>query len=502
MALKTQAFTHAVPVIPTLTKGMMLDSSGVKGPPLQSLGILTGLSAADGSFSDINGYGQCDYDSAGHLYVADSTNNRIQRFSKDVNGLWVYESKLSNVGTLLGGGVNSSLIAIDRSTSPNQIHIAMWDQFVAANWIGVWPADVWPNLTVGNRLRQYGANANADTPGRAYVGLGLALDATYAVVSSIGGGFRLLRWNHLTGVLQNEETQAAVYARFVTDGANNWWCMGGAGSAEAGVWSINVATFTGLSHLDAAPGSVTVRRNRHWQTNYGNLAYASGRVYAKDLTGRLWGYTASSGAYADTFLDPGALELGGQQTGRSGALYNGGLLSKPSIAAGPSGCEELLLWSTNADNANTQSFLQCFPLSIATATWTFSTWSASTNTLKAIALQGTNLSGEKVKVRLKKNSGAWVSLTLAQLADATVLGAVGTFTTGDILTFELWLSIWDRLDGHATLVATRDKLSPTNVSALLLWEDPLGDVFVPQPISAFTARLGGIAAFKARLGGT
>jgi len=140
-----------------------------------------------------------------------------------------------------------------------------------------------------------------------------------------------------------------------------------------------------------------------------------------------------------------------------------------------------------------------YPLLASTATWTKTDWSAGTNTIKAISLKGTNLSGEKFKIRLKKNSGSWETITPDLVQDEATLDWA-TFTTGDILTVELSLSTWDRLDGHATLTANRDKIAPTNVAVQVVYEDTEGDVYVPYASAGFKARQNATGAFKARQG--
>ena len=481
MATALQLLNATTPAAPTRALGMLLGASGVTHPPVQTIGIMTGTSSADGSFSDSSGYGQISYDSAGYMYVADTANNRVQRFAKSAAGVWAYESKFTGVGTVLGGGTAPAIVAIDRSTTPNQVHIAAYDHYTASNWISVWSVADWPSLTTLNRLRQYGANASSNTAGRAYLGGALALDDTYAVVSSLLSPFRLLTWDHVTGSLVIEETQTAPQA-FATDGADNWYSVTN-GGAEIGLHSFNVQTMASISRLDST-GNNSPRRDRFGVSNAGNPSYHSGRLYLRDYLGRVMGWEVD-GDYVDDFIFAGALGASNAISGNSSAgATSNPLTSKVGIVVDADGVAWFVAWSFNADNAATQSFLTAWPMFASTAQWTKTDWSAQANTLQGIHFDGVNLSSEKYKVRLNKNGGSWVTLVAGQFTGAaftSAIAALGTFAAGATLTVELSLSTWDRLDGHASLTATRDKLSPSEVVAALAYDDPALD-----PVAAET----------------
>jgi len=478
---------------------MLLGSSGVTHPPLQTVGQLTGNSASDGEFSTSGlGYGQLDYDSSGRLYVMDTGNNRVQRFTKNSSGIWAYDSKATTITTSLGGGTNPVLLAIDRAA--NEIHLAAYDQYVDSTWIKVFSLSGWP--TLGAAVRSYGSNANSNTAGKAYLGLSLTIDGTYAVVTSYNSPSRLLCWNHLTGSLVIEETQAAMYAQFATDGAGNWWCSGASGAAEAGIHKIDVPTaFTSLARLDTATVSTHWRAQRLFNGQVHGPFYYSGKVFMRDGFGRILGFDSATGAYRDTYLSPGGLEPNGVFTGDSSGQPASPepVRDKGTVIVDGDGCAWFACWQHAADNTAVQSYLGIWPLSSATATWTKTDWSSGTNTIKAISLKGTSLSGEKFKIRLKKNSGAWTTITPDLVQDEATLD-FETFTSSDTLTVELSLSTWDRLDGHATLTATRDKLSPSEVAVQLVYEDTEGDVYVPYATAGFKARQNATGAFKARQG--
>lgn len=504
MARAAQIFDHDSPAAPTRALGMLLGASGVTLPSPQTLGSLAGTTTGDGNFSDVNGYGQIDY-SGGYLYVADSSNNRIQRFAK-TSGVWAYESKLTGITTLLGGGSLPSLISIDRSVTPHQIHVAAFDHYTASNWVSVWSVSDWPTLTTGNRLRQYGANASSDTAGRAHNAMGLTVDGTYAVVSGLSSPYRQITFNHVLNTVIAQETQANQYAQWATDGAGNWWSYAPASAAETGVWKNNPATFTGISaRIDAANAGTTLRRNRLATGLASNPVYAEGRVYVRDYLGRVMGWNASTSAYVDEFLWGGGLAAGGVVTGLNSFTANSTpLSSKMGVVVDGDGMSWLVGWCANADNANAQNFIGLWPLSTATATWTKTDWSAGTNTLLGIAIDGVNLSAEKIKIRLRKNAGSWVTLVAGQFVGAAftaAISALGTFTSGDTLTVEYSSSTWDRLDGHATLSAVRDKLSPTNVYAELQYSDSVADVYVPYASTGFKGKAGGTGAYKGKIGG-
>ncbi len=497
MALARQTFDHDSPSAPTRALGMLLGTSGVTHPPVQTIGILTGTSSADGSFSDATGYGQIDYDSAGYMYIADTDNNRVQRRVKNAAGAWVHESLVASMGTLLGGGSAVCIVAIDRSVSPNQIHVAAYNHNSVGAWISVWSVADWPNLTTINRLRQYGSNAGSDIAGRAFLGAALTIDDTYAVITSLASPFRVLVYNHLTGALIAQETQSSTYG-FTTDGNDNWYSVANAG-VETGLWSYNIQTMAGIARLDSA-GVNPPRRDRFAVMFGGYPSYYSGRIYLRDYLGRGMAFEPD-GDYVDDFIWPGALGSGNFVAGHSGQSANSNAIgSKSNVIVDADGVAWYVAWSANADNAASQSFLTAWPMSTSTATWTKNDFSAGTNTIKSLSLKGTLLAGEKYKIRLRKNAGAWTTVTSDLLQDESVLD-FETFTSGDALTVELSISAWDRQDGATGLTATRDKLSPANVAVQMIYEDTVGDVYVPYVSPGFKGKHGGTGAFKGKVGG-
>lgn len=492
MALVTQVFDHDSPSAPTLAGGMLLDSAGVKMRALQALGVVTAVSSSDGSFSDINGYGQFDVDSAGSLYVADSDNNRVQKFTKDANGLWTFSEKVANP---LGGGTTLSLLAIDRTVSPNQIHLASFDRIVDNTWVKVWSlSGGLAGINSGNSLRSYGSNSASNTAGKATTGLSLAIDGTYAIVTSLGTGQRLLRWNHLTGALQNEETQAAVYSKFVTDGAGAWWAVGANGAAEDGLYKIDTSTFAADgARFDTEQSAQTSRRKQiSAGLHYGVARRSNGDLYVRDVYGQVQAWQ-SDRTYLDEFLWAGGMATASPHFGHGSGLQNGigasPVRGKHGFVVGPNSVEEYLQWASNAEGTNNESFLLCWQVTTATATWSMTGFSQGPNILKRLGIQGVNLSSEKCKVRLRKNSGAWVTLTMDEMLDEATLLTVGTFGEDDTLTVELNLGGWDRQDGHATRYSCTDKLNPTNVSLALLYEDPEASVFIPSGSGASAGKL-------------
>lgn len=500
MALASQVLDHDTPSAPTRANGMLLGSTGVNAPRGQVIGGTSGTSSADGSFSDFNGYGQIDYDSAGRMYIADSNNARVQCFTK-IAGVWTYHSKVSNAAGALVGGSACSLLSIDRSVTPNQIHIAAYDSQVDGTWISVWSVSDWPNLTSGNRLRRYGSNALSDASGKAYRGLSLQVDGTYAIVTSLFSPYRTLRWNHLTGALANEETQGSQYAKWATDGAGNWWTVARAGASEVGLWSHDPATLTGITRYDAANVGTNLRRDRFANATPINPVYVAGRIYVREVSGRILAWNAATEEFIDEFAAAGA--LGGSDVFSGYGAHQQDVnvyAAKSGAVVDADGCAWLVAWASNADNTSTsQSYLVAWPLTTATATWTKNDWSSGTNTIKAIAVQGAHVAAEKIKVRLRKGSGSWTTVTAAQLADESVLD-FETFTGSDVLTVELSLSTGDRQDGTSGLTFARDKLSPSEVSLKLYYEDTAGDVYVPYPSAGFKGRVGTQGAYKGRIG--
>lgn len=501
MALARQIFDHDSPSAPVRTGGMLLDTAGVEAPPLLLLGDVAGVSAADGAFSDLQGYGQFDTDSDGNLYICDQGNFAVKKWSYSA-GAYSYTDKATALSVFGSGSLHPVLLAIDKTVTPNQIHIGCYDQYVDNTWIGVWAVTSWPTLTTGNRLRSYGSNASSNQAGKALTGIGLTIDATYAVVTSFSSPFRCLRWNHLTGVLQNEATKSVAMARFATDGAGNWW-GGTISGTEAGLYPYTISTFTAGTGYDGdTPASQNYRRARTiaaGTAHYGP-AYYNGKVY---LRGWYTGIQAwdTAGVFKDEYAWCGPLGASNVNLGhapgihnQAAAAYNGrhGFVATPGAAY-------YLNWASNADNIASQSHLVGWPVSIATATWTKTDWSTGTNTLTAILPKGPHLAAEKCRLRLRKNAGAWVTVTWDLLDDADTLASVGTFTSGDTLTLELSLSVWERLDGHASQFSTRDKLPPQNVRVNLYYDDTEATVYVPQQTGAFRGRVGTVGGLRGRI---
>lgn len=499
MALALQAFDHQTPSVPTLSRGMLLGASGVSAPPIQTIGNMLATSSANGSFNDILGLSQmASY--GGYLYVADKDNLRWQRFSKGATGLFTYDSKLAS-SSALGSSLAADLIAIDQSRA--QIHLASSGQNIAGTWIGVWNLSDWPNLTTGNRVRSYGTQSGSNGSGNARAAQAMTIvgDITYVVSSA--GDLRLLAWNHTTGSLVAEATRTFISLRFASDGTRYY--SGSQSGVDAGLVRMNPATLANTARLDQPlPAGLRYTRQNYF---YGGndildlLCYGS-RLYGRCIRdGRIFVYDTTTDLFVDEFAWNGgasATETYGHAPGEFFALQIPYGKMGLYLHNDTSKSDDLLAWSGNARGTAQQSFLTVWPLTTATATWTKNDFSTGTNTIKAISLQGTQLSGEKYKIRLRKNAGAWVTVLPSQVCDLTQLSSVGTFTSGDTLTVELSLSVADRLDGHASLVFCRDKLTPTNVSLRLTYEDTAADVFVPQQTGSFSGAIGD-TGFSGRL---
>ncbi len=512
MAKVSQAFNHNTPAAPTLTGGMLLGSSGVTHPPLLLLGDPSAAGSADTAFNDGSGLGQFDTDSDGNLYICDNANFCIKKYTFNATtGTYTYQSKVTSLSAFGSGSVFPTLLAIDKSVSPNQIHLGARTQFIDNTWIGVWPITAWSaGISVGTRLRSYGSNSASDVAQKARQGETLTIDATYAVVTSASSPNKNIRWNHLTNTFMNEESQSSTYARFATDGAGKWWSGANVSGSEVGLHEIDVTTFTGVARLDGTgpAGQQNYRRGRSLTPgNFGQgPAYHGGRVYWRLIYGGVLAFDATTRAPLDEFLWAGALQSGNYNAGAAPSTMNSGtavINAKHQFVTTP-GSDYYVAWGSNADNdAATQSHLLLWPVSTTTATWTKTDWSSGTNTLQGLYLDGSDLAAAKCKVRLRKNSGAWITLVAGLFtgsAFTTAIATLGTFTAGDTLTVELSLSIWNRLDGHATLTATRDKLSPSNVHAELLYNDTAADISTPT--AAFTVEVGGTPSFQPQLNGT
>lgn len=493
----TQVLNHNTPAAPTLTGGMVLGASGVTHPAVHAIGDMTALSSADGSFSDLLGKGQLDYDSLGRLFVADTNNNRVQCFVQNSSMQWEYNSKCSTLSAL-GSSVVVELVAIDRAR--NQIHIASSAQIAAGTWVGVWNLSDWPGLTTGNRVRSYGTSSGSNGAGNVRAGLCLTLVGDFAYVCSSAGDFRILKYNHTTGSIVVQKTNSLWTGNFVSDGTK-LYAGAQASNTELGLWQFNDATLVGSARLDSAspPGVNYTRRNYLVQGVGGDVTsfgYYNGRVYVRLLRdGRIMAWRVSDNAFVDEFMWPG---------GASSSVVYGhapGSMNSPQIQQAKfsftvhpdtSRADWCVLWSGNAQNAANHSFLTMVPTSVATAEWSVSSWSSGVNTLTGIAMDGVDLSAEKFKVEFKKNSGSWVPVVAGQLfgsAFTTAISSLGTFTDGDTLHVRLSTSTWDRLDG-GTLIATRDKLNPKNVRAILSFTDTEEGIFVPVQTAQVKVKTG------------
>lgn len=507
MALQLQAFDHQTPAAPTLRKGMLLGASGVSAPPLQTVGTRTSVSSsANGDFADILGKGQIAYDSSGRMYVGNTSNNRVDRFTKNASGIWVWDSSCSALNAL-GANVSLELVAIDLSR--NQIHLASSAQN-AAGFIGVWDLGLWPGLTTLNRNRSYGTQSGSNGSGNARTAMCLTLIGDFAIVCSSAGDYRVLKINHVTNTLVAEDTNTLWKARFSANADGSKYYSGAqASDTELGLWLMNTATLVGSSRLDSgSPAGVNyTRRNNLVQGVGGDIVdtvYYNGRIFVRLLrAGRVVAFRTSDDLFDDEFLWAGGMGASECFGHAPGDMFSPQIQQAKLgvVVGGDSQSDDLVAWSSNAQNTSQQSFLTVWPMSTALATWSKSDWSTGTNTIKRIVIQGTNLSGEKFKLRLRKNSGDWVTVLPSQLRDEAILASAGTLTQGNTLDVELNLNAFERQDGHATAKATRDKLTPTNVSLDLVYEDTAGDVYVPYASGALKAKFGGQGAFKGRLGG-
>jgi hypothetical protein len=361
-------------------------------------------------------------------------------------------------------------------------------------------------------VRSYGSNASSSAAGKTVNGLGLTIDSTHAAMVSFGGGNRIVRRNHTNNSLTEEETQAAQYCRLLADGAGGWW--GGAPSnaaAEPGLWSIGWSggVLSGSARIDGGSGysQGSPRRNKFRSGNeWQDGAYFGGRLYTRGIFEGIIRAWTTGGSYVDEFAWPGAAAAAahyGHSPGQFLVMITA-LQAKIGFYGGvASEADEFLAWASNADNGTAnQSFLISIPCSVATATWTYTGWSSGVNTLKGFALGGVNLSAETTRVRVKKNAGAFITVPFERLGDAAWWTAnIPTFTDGDTLTVELAFSVWDRLDGHASLVAVRNKLTPSEVAGLLTYDDAALSQLAPYAAPGFKGRFGGTGTFKGKVGG-
>lgn len=507
MAKVSQVFDHDSPSAPTLLRGMVLGASGVSAPPLHTIGSMTGgAPTADGNFNDPLGLGQFDTDTSGNLFVADRSNNRLQRCVENASGLFIPDSKCS-ASSALGANIVLDLVAIDRTR--NQIHIGSSAQIASGTYLGVWDLALWPNLTVANRTRSYGTSSGSDGVGNLRVPLALTLIGDIAIVCSSTGDYRAIKYDHTTGAILAQITRALWYSRFASDGTK-LYSGSQASNAELGLWLMNSSTLAGTTRLDTSTpsGGNYTRRNHLVQGGGGDItdvAYHEGRVYVRLLRdGRVMAWNTSSDTFADECLWPGGASASESFGHAPGLMLTSQVQqAKIGVAFAPntSKCDKFIAWSGNAQNTTQHSFLTVWPMSIATATWTKTDWSVGTNTLQALNVIGAHVSGEKYKIRLRKNLESWITFNSDTLDSAAFFASVGTFTMGDMLTVELSLSTWERLDFYAGLSFTRDKLRPTDVHIELTYNDSLADQYVPYASGALKGRLGGTGAFRGKLGG-
>lgn len=475
------------------TAGASLSASGIKHPSMQVIGTLSGTSSADGSFSDTAGFGQIDYDSSGYMYVSDYLNNRIQRFIYSSN-TWSFDSKFTGISTVFGSGTQPVMVAIDRSR--NQIHIALSDRNVSSEFVWVWSLANFPNLTSGNVIRKYGANSASNTAGHVRSAIGLTVDDTYAMLVSGSGSGRNLIWNHLTAALVADVSVAPTYSQPCTDLSGNWWWCG---DSNIGVQKVNPATLGTTANLTLGTANAW-RPNRAFSANGGPIAYYGGRVYYRDHYGRIIGYDSATGNYLDTFVQPGSFE-GSTNVGASGSNQTSAQAyrNKINVVVGPDGTVWLAKWDNNSNNATSNCFITMQPVSTATATVTY-TVIDDTATLKRLFLSGTNLASDKCRISYKKNAGSFHPLTLEEASDSANIVVDNEFVQDDTITFKVEMSTWDRLDGHATLTATRDKLTPTD-TRLYVELETSGDLIVNVPIPSFIAKMSPQPTFRAYIDG-
>jgi hypothetical protein len=491
-----QTFDHNTPSAPALTLGMLLGASGVTHPPIQRIGNLLATGSANGQFSDAFGLGElCAYivGTQRYLLVADYSNNRYQFFEEQSDGSWDW---LHTVSTATLGVANSSVascIAVDYARS--EIHFG-GNQGVT---VGVWSFVDFPSFTAANRLRTYSGGVS---PKRIHV----RGDFTY-----MGAGTTRVKVNHVTDTIVTTLTQTgqALTPTPNDDGTLLWTSNQQTTGTIRGLHRIDTTTLLSTGKVDQnASGAHRPETGGYNDVDNTSAIFYGGRLYVGTHRGPLVAWD-SDDVYLGEFAWPGGARIDETYGHWTGAMNQNGISSDaPRFnfipAADGSQSALVVYWCSNASQSDNrvsgnQSYLTLVPISTATATWTKTDFSTGTNTIKAISLKGTNLSGEKFKIRLKKNAGAWTTITPDLVQDEAALD-FETFTAGDTLTVELSLSTWDRLDGHATLFATRDKLSPSEVAVQLVYEDTDGDVYVPYATAGFKARQNATGAFKARQG--
>lgn len=507
MALAYRTLNHSN--VSALTKGMRAGVSGVSAPPLQLVGSvgLIATPAANGSFSDVEGKGQKAYDSLGRMYICDSGSNRVQRFIKNSAGVWVYDSQCSSLSAL-GVSVNMEMVAIDRSR--NQIHLASSSQNVAGTLVGVWNLASWPTLSVVNRVRSYGTASASNGAGNLRTPMGITLVGDEAILVSSAGDYRVIRYNHTTGAILAQKTNSLWKNRFASDGAK-YYSGAQATDPEVGLWEMNPATLIGTTRLDiGSAGSAYSRRGYAVQGAGGgdvsDLTYFNGRLYIRLMSdGRILAWDLATNTFVDEFMWPGGTSLTENFGHAPGRMITQQIQKArfEFIGGDANNSDDVALWSSNAPNLQSQSFVTMVPVSIATATWSLTGWSAGVNTIKKLVPFGDNLAGEKIRLRLRKNAGAWQTVLFSQLNREDLFALVGTATGSDTIDIEASSSQWDRLDGHPVLAACRDKLPPTNMGFDVVYEDTAssGLVATPFAVNSFKAKAGLTPAFKAKIGG-
>jgi hypothetical protein len=483
---------------------MKLGTSGVSAPSLRIVGTIAAAGSANGQFNDQLGRGQFDYDSDGNLWICNLTNNAFEKWTRHATtGEYSFHSSYSTADAL-GSSVACDLIAVDRAR--DQIHVASSAQTATGTAVGVWARTASGPYTVASRVRSYGTFSGSNGSGNARVPFGLTLSGDFAYVVSSAGDLRLLKWNHTSGALVAEATRATLgNARFA--GSEAAMYAGAQVGVDLGLRQMNVATLAASARLDnnwVSGFRYTRRSVLHLGTGADlcDLIVFDGYIYVRMREGGIiQAWKVADNSFADEYLWPGGNGTSGENYGHApGQMFTNAIqLGKIGACAHPTLSDDFLAWSGNAETSTqTQCFLNAYPVSIATATWIKSDFSAGTNTLQFLQVMGANLGSEKYKLRLRKNSGSWITFTSEDLADESFFASVGTFTEGDSLTVELSLSTWHALDFNG-LSAVRSKIPPTDVSVRLVFDDSEGDVFVPYPSSGFQGRAGGTAAARGRV---
>jgi hypothetical protein len=484
---------HNTPAVPTLAGGAFLDSAGVSHAPLRRIGdVLAG--SGSGAFSIGGfGFGQHASDSQGRYYAVDTANNRLQQFDADGNHL-----ATRTATQLVGSNVTLHLLDIDRTR--NELHVGAGDVVVTGTHISVYDLSLgFSTLDTTNRSRTYGSSGSVGS-GITTAARALTVFGENSVIVSSSGARKVVIRNHLTGALVAELDWSGGAYRFAY--ANSKLFGGGVG---------NTGTLPGLREIDLSLGSVarldptgvSYADNRWGAISLASSAFKifdaigyNNKIYIKETgTYRVIAWDAVTGLFSDVYWTPDSEPTSTMQVGGIGgslsptglALLHGNKLGI-CVGADSSKSDYLFSWAASVDGTADQAYLTGVPLSTSTVTWTKTSWSTGTNVLRSISLSG-EYSSENTRIRLRKNSEAWVTCLISQLQDATLLASVGNFSGDDVLTIEVSFSVWERLDGHATLKAVRNKRPPKNVALKFHYTDSAAVSFVPEPTGAFTGAL-------------